>query len=257
VNWLSRLEAQGARVVLVGCSVHIVDQINMVHNFVGSGQVKSFHAPYYCAACDLELQHYLEVAEIGDPLGTHPPCPRCGRSTELDHLPEQFFAFLEDRKRILTDPEVCRQVARMGKGFSIKIRELDGAPRQAQRVDLPAPAAPPHAALPALPPPPPSSRRAGPLRDITGPHALGAVSGTEPPETPSRPQGRSLMDTAPAAPSIDDDEEIGTARVPFVPVREPPPEPPADRFSPVATALLVAGIVVVIALMLLIVLRSG
>src|SRR5262245_55195076 len=42
VNWLSRLETQKTRVVMVECSPAIVAQINLVNNFTGSGVVKSF-----------------------------------------------------------------------------------------------------------------------------------------------------------------------------------------------------------------------
>jgi anti-anti-sigma regulatory factor len=70
VNWLSRLEAQGARVVLVGCSVHIVDQINMVHNFVGSGQVKSFQLIiaqiYNLPVVKCSRQFYQPITRFGE-----------------------------------------------------------------------------------------------------------------------------------------------------------------------------------------------
>src|SRR6187399_2954712 len=42
VNWLSKLETNGTRSVLVECSPAIVAQINLVNNFTGSGVVKSF-----------------------------------------------------------------------------------------------------------------------------------------------------------------------------------------------------------------------
>src|SRR5688572_12482336 len=37
VNWLTRIEKQQARVVLVECSPAIVAQINLVNNFTGNG----------------------------------------------------------------------------------------------------------------------------------------------------------------------------------------------------------------------------
>src|SRR5215467_11517991 len=37
VNWLTRIEKAGSRVVLVECSPAIVSQINLVNNFTGSG----------------------------------------------------------------------------------------------------------------------------------------------------------------------------------------------------------------------------
>ena len=43
VNWLSKLEHNGTRSVLVECSPAIVAQINLVNNFTGSGVVKSVY----------------------------------------------------------------------------------------------------------------------------------------------------------------------------------------------------------------------
>ncbi len=54
VNWLTKLEGNGARSVLVECSPAIVAQINLVNNFTGSGVVKSFYVPYFCPECDEE-----------------------------------------------------------------------------------------------------------------------------------------------------------------------------------------------------------
>src|SRR5262249_58920428 len=52
VNWLTKVEKGGGRVVLVECSPAIVSQINLVNNFTGQGVVKSFFAPYFCPNCD-------------------------------------------------------------------------------------------------------------------------------------------------------------------------------------------------------------
>src|SRR5258708_33463503 len=54
VNWLTKVEKGGGRVVLVECSPAIVSQINLVNNFTGSGVVKSFFAPYFCPDCERE-----------------------------------------------------------------------------------------------------------------------------------------------------------------------------------------------------------
>ena len=54
VNWLTKLEGQATKAVLVECSPAIVAQINLVNNFTGSGVVKSFYVPYFCPDCDEE-----------------------------------------------------------------------------------------------------------------------------------------------------------------------------------------------------------
>src|ERR1041384_8447303 len=65
VNWLGEIEKGGAKPVLVECSPAIVAQINLVNNFTGTGVVKSFFAPYFCPACDLEKVLLVEAAELG------------------------------------------------------------------------------------------------------------------------------------------------------------------------------------------------
>src|SRR5262244_1425848 len=75
VNWLSKAEKNGAKVVLVECSPAIVAQINLVNNFTGAGVVKSFFAPYFCPACDLEKVLLVEAQEM---VGQEPPkAPTC------------------------------------------------------------------------------------------------------------------------------------------------------------------------------------
>jgi len=128
---------------------------------------------------------------------------------------------------------------------------------------------------PSLSPPPASMRRALPLREQTGPHLLGNAAPGSPPlpraeqrnqpadgEIPSVLRedglGRQLVDTAPARSSLlEDDEEPGTARIPFSPSAEPDRPLTGERLSPLATVLLVAGIVLVLALMFLLVFRSA
>ena len=65
VNWLSKLEVNGTRSVLVECSPAIVAQINLVNNFTGSGVVKSFYVPYFCPECDEEKVLLVDAGDMG------------------------------------------------------------------------------------------------------------------------------------------------------------------------------------------------
>src|SRR5215471_16391714 len=47
--------------VLSGCSIAIVTQINMVSNFVGKGRVESVYAPYMCGGCDTEAEQLVPI----------------------------------------------------------------------------------------------------------------------------------------------------------------------------------------------------
>jgi len=115
VNWLSRIEKGGARAVLVECSPAIVAQINLVNNFTGAGVVKSFFAPYFCPACDLEKVLLVEAQEM---VGQEPPkaptcrCDECDGVMDFDDMEESYFAFLSQMKnKMLSSPRIEAVVA--------------------------------------------------------------------------------------------------------------------------------------------------
>jgi anti-anti-sigma regulatory factor len=102
VNWLGRVEAKNIEVVLVECSPAIVAQINLVNNFTGQGVVKSFYVPYFCPECDEEKVLLCETADMGPP--PHEPpicrCDECDLVMDFDDLPDSYFAFLTNQKKI-------------------------------------------------------------------------------------------------------------------------------------------------------------
>lgn len=85
--------------VLVGCSVPCVIQLNIVHNFRGPARVESFRAPYLCATCG-DYEVLIERAEVSwhrETLAYLPvDCPRCGEQMEFDEVPDRYFQFLAD-----------------------------------------------------------------------------------------------------------------------------------------------------------------
>lgn len=111
VNWLNALEAKGAEVVLVECSPAIVAQINLVNNFTGNGSVKSFYVPYFCPECDEEKVLLCEAAEMGPP--PHEPpvcrCDGCDLVMDFDDMPDSYFAFLSNQKKV-AKPEAVQSV---------------------------------------------------------------------------------------------------------------------------------------------------
>ena len=115
VNWLSKIEKNGAKPVLVECSPAIVAQINLVNNFTGSGVVKSFFAPYFCPQCDLEKVLLVETQEM---MGQEPPraptcrCDECDGVMDFDDMEESYFAFLVQMKnKMLSSPKIEAVVA--------------------------------------------------------------------------------------------------------------------------------------------------
>lgn len=109
VNWLTELDASGKRVVLARLSPCIVTQLNLVNNFVGRAQVRSFFAPYYCQKCDTEALCLLQVSDFaGQSAPRAPrlddaraPSVRCQKSPadkacglQFDDIEASYFAFL-------------------------------------------------------------------------------------------------------------------------------------------------------------------
>jgi anti-anti-sigma regulatory factor len=109
VNWLGKIEKSSASVVLVECSPAIVAQINLVHNFTGGGAVKSFFAPYFCPACDLEKVLLIEAAEMSGQASPSAPtcrCDECDGVMDFDDMEESYFAFVSSGRRLAQDAKI-------------------------------------------------------------------------------------------------------------------------------------------------------
>jgi len=109
VNWLGKVEKNGAKVILVECSPAIVAQINLVNNFTGQGVVKSFYAPYFCPNCDLEKVLLVETRDLAQTTPFKAPscrCDECDGPMDFDDMEESYFAFLSNAKKIVTDSRV-------------------------------------------------------------------------------------------------------------------------------------------------------
>lgn len=87
--------------VFTDCSPAIVTQLNMIYNFRGKADVRSFYAPYVCETCDHEEEVLLDVAEQfpEGKVDSVPefPCPQCkDEMMEFDDLPERYLSFLSE-----------------------------------------------------------------------------------------------------------------------------------------------------------------
>jgi hypothetical protein len=79
------------------CAPRMVEQINYVSNFLGSGAVTSFYAPYFCAKCRREVNILLASKSLPKkPPFEAPPqkCPTCKGALEFDDVEEEYFSFL-------------------------------------------------------------------------------------------------------------------------------------------------------------------
>ncbi|MBN2724810.1 MAG: hypothetical protein JXR95_12125 [Deltaproteobacteria bacterium] len=99
VNWLTKIESKGAKVVLLECSPAIVAQINLVSNFISKSLIQSFYAPYYCANCDKEKVLLIEsstMKNVETPSAPISRCDDCDGVMEFDDMEESYFAFLQN-----------------------------------------------------------------------------------------------------------------------------------------------------------------
>lgn len=113
VNWLSKLETNGTRSVLVECSPAIVAQINLVNNFTGSGVVKSFYVPYFCPECDEEKVLLVEASDMGPPPHEPPTCrcDECDLVMDFDDMPDSYFAFLSNQRKLAEPDKINGAIA--------------------------------------------------------------------------------------------------------------------------------------------------
>ena len=94
INFVNALDVKKQRFSLERCSVPFVNQLNIISNFKGSGEVKSIFAPYFCSSCNHEeTRLILKSASSAKELETPMKCPKCGEQMEFDDLPDAFLAF--------------------------------------------------------------------------------------------------------------------------------------------------------------------
>lgn len=190
VNWLSKLENNGTRSVLVECSPSIVAQINLVNNFTGNGVVKSFYVPYFCPECDEEKVLLVEAADMG--AAPHEPptcrCDECDLVMDFDDMAESYFAFLSNQKKLAEPDKVSGAMRDLGRG------EPDAKSKVRSRASQPNLSMPSTPSVPSLPsirsstqvaakspskPTPPSSGRS--QLGGSAPSFAGQAQGSRPP----------------------------------------------------------------------------
>ncbi len=110
VDFITAACKQAGQVVLVECGPKIVDQLNMVANFAGTGRVYSFYAPYRCDYCDAEHRVLCTAERDHEAIkaGKLPnrPCPTCKDAMYFDEDPTSFFSYLLSQEKFELSPEV-------------------------------------------------------------------------------------------------------------------------------------------------------
>jgi hypothetical protein len=110
VDFMNGLAKQVKSIILLECAPKVVDQLNMVANFAGTGKVFSFYAPYRCDYCDTDSRVLLQVDKDWETIKSmkmpQRPCPQCGEGQYFDEDPATFFAYIIGQDKFELDSQV-------------------------------------------------------------------------------------------------------------------------------------------------------
>jgi anti-anti-sigma regulatory factor len=115
VDFINGVGKHSERIVLVECAPKIVDQLNMVANFAGTGRVYSFYAPYHCDYCDKDDRVLYQIDRDHEVIKSmkppQRPCTQCGEMQYFNEDPVTFFSYLAGQEKFELDPDVAAFLA--------------------------------------------------------------------------------------------------------------------------------------------------
>ncbi len=97
-EWMDAMRALASRskVTFVRCSRAIVEQLNMIHGFLGHCTVVSFFAPMRCEPCDRDVDHLFDKRTVAADDGLSEVRCTCGRVMDLDELEDSYLLFIRE-----------------------------------------------------------------------------------------------------------------------------------------------------------------
>jgi anti-anti-sigma regulatory factor len=115
VDFSTAAAARAKRIVLIDCSPKVVDQLNMVANFAGTGRVYSFFAPFRCDYCDSEQRVLLDVAKDFESIKSmklaERPCPACREAMYFDYDGSTYCSYVLGQGPFELEPELVQFLA--------------------------------------------------------------------------------------------------------------------------------------------------
>jgi len=80
--------------------------------------VKSFYVPYFCPECDEEKVLLVEAADMGPPPHEPPTCrcDECDLVMDFDDMPDSYFAFLSNQRKLAEPDKVNGAMRDLGRG---------------------------------------------------------------------------------------------------------------------------------------------
>ncbi len=96
IKYFQSCQTKGTKLKFTECSTAVVEQINLISNFICGGSVESIVVPFACTSCKSELAgvfttENLKKMELNVP---DLQCSKCGNKAVFDDIPEEFFGFL-------------------------------------------------------------------------------------------------------------------------------------------------------------------
>ncbi|MBN21870.1 MAG: hypothetical protein CL678_11370 [Bdellovibrionaceae bacterium] len=99
IQYFQKLKESGVEVRIQECSTAMVEQMNLIKNFMAGAEVESIYVPFGCTQCGAELVGNFTLKKIKELEFEIPDlkCTKCGGSAEFDDVPEEYFSFLMEQ----------------------------------------------------------------------------------------------------------------------------------------------------------------
>lgn len=96
IKYFQGLQGKNTKLTFFQCSTAIVEQINLISNFVCGGTVESIYVPFACSNCKAELIALFRTADLNPDSIQLPElkCTKCSNKAVFDDIEEEYFAFL-------------------------------------------------------------------------------------------------------------------------------------------------------------------
>src|SRR5207247_1690628 len=96
IRYFQGLQSKGTKLCFVECSTAIVEQVNLISNFLCGGTVESIYVPFSCTGCKSELLGLFKTDDLKKMNFQVPDlkCSKCGGKAVFDDIPEEYFGFL-------------------------------------------------------------------------------------------------------------------------------------------------------------------
>jgi len=96
IKYFQGLRNKGIKITYVDCSTSIIEQANLVSNFLAGGEIESLYVPYSCTTCHSELIALFKAQDIKTNYHRflQIKCTKCAGKAIFDDIPEEYFSFL-------------------------------------------------------------------------------------------------------------------------------------------------------------------